>query len=229
MTEHVLKIHEQPFNDLMSGAKTAEVRNNDRGFQVGDIVRLREIYDGSEAFTGREMRRLITHVQTDYGLPDNRCVLSYAPNIDALNAGQGEAVEKRLLQRLVMAEPYLGDKTHYGCDPADDYKAYRLELSIPTPALTPEPFGVAAAKWIRAAPPVSADAVSVPRELLEIEWLEHWLLFAAEPIGQECCNRPGLECCGCPDTCYRTADDITAAMNARHEELRALLAQGETK
>lgn len=75
MADHALKIHEQPFNDLLSGAKTCEVRNNDRGFQVGDTVQLHEIAD---TFTGRVMVRKITHVQTGYGLPDGLCVLSYA-------------------------------------------------------------------------------------------------------------------------------------------------------
>lgn len=75
MADHVLKIHEQPFNDLLSGVKTCEVRNNDRGFQPGDTVQLHEIAD---TFTGRVMARKITHVQTGYGLPDGLCVLSYA-------------------------------------------------------------------------------------------------------------------------------------------------------
>ncbi|MFI8384863.1 DUF3850 domain-containing protein [Pseudomonas sp. NPDC079086] len=75
MAHHELKIHEQPFNDLLSGAKTCEVRNNDRGFQAGDTVQLHEIADD---FTGRVMARKITHVQTGYGLPDGLCVLSYA-------------------------------------------------------------------------------------------------------------------------------------------------------
>lgn len=67
-----------------------------------------------------------------------------------------------------------------------------------------------------------AEGVVVSRELMEMEWLEQWLL-AAEPVGQECCNRPGLECCGSPVPVYRTADEIAIAMNARREELRALL------
>lgn len=72
MADHALKIHEQPFNDLLSGVKNCEVRNNDRGFQVGDTVQLHEIAD---TFTGRVMVRKITHVQTGYGLPDSLCVL----------------------------------------------------------------------------------------------------------------------------------------------------------
>jgi hypothetical protein len=75
MADHALKIHEQPFNDILSGVKNCEVRNNDRGFQPGDTVQLHEIAD---TFTGRVMERKITHIQTGYGLPDGLCVLSYA-------------------------------------------------------------------------------------------------------------------------------------------------------
>lgn len=67
MQIHDLKIDPQPFADLVSGAKTCEVRNDDRGFEVGDTVR----------FPGGHCRT-ISHIQRGYGLPDGLCVLSYA-------------------------------------------------------------------------------------------------------------------------------------------------------
>lgn len=76
MTEHALRIDPQPFADLLSGAKTCEIRNDDRGFQVGDTIQLHEREDAD--FTGRTLRRTITHIQRGYGLPDGLCVLSYA-------------------------------------------------------------------------------------------------------------------------------------------------------
>ncbi|MHC8295346.1 DUF3850 domain-containing protein [Pseudomonas sp. LB3P58] len=77
MSEHVLKIHPEPFHDLQSGAKTGEVRNcADRDFKVGDDVRLMMI-DETGNPTGIEMQRKITHIQTGYSLPDDICVLSY--------------------------------------------------------------------------------------------------------------------------------------------------------
>ena len=77
--QHVLKIHPAPLADLLSGAKTCEVRFNDRGFEVGDTVRLQEIDPTTEQFTGRpDLVRVITHIQQGYGLPDHLCVLSYA-------------------------------------------------------------------------------------------------------------------------------------------------------
>jgi hypothetical protein len=70
MQTHKLKIDAQPFADLASGVKTGEVRNDDRGFEVGDIVHL-------TCVDGRTMDRVISHIQRGYGLPDGICVLSY--------------------------------------------------------------------------------------------------------------------------------------------------------
>lgn len=67
MTIHDLKIDPKPFADLLSGAKTCEVRNDDRDFEVGDTVR----FPGGHCCT-------ISHIQRGYGLPDGLCVLSYA-------------------------------------------------------------------------------------------------------------------------------------------------------
>ncbi|GGU79477.1 hypothetical protein GCM10009504_40470 [Pseudomonas laurentiana] len=75
--EHELKIHTVPLNDLLSGAKTGEIRDcYDRDFAVGDTVLLREVAE-DRSYTGRTARRTITHVQKHYGLPDHLCVLSY--------------------------------------------------------------------------------------------------------------------------------------------------------
>ncbi|HDS0930110.1 TPA: DUF3850 domain-containing protein [Pseudomonas putida] len=75
--EHELKIRQTPLADLLSGLKTGEVRDcSDREFAVGDTVLLREIDDARD-YTGTVLRRTITHVQKNYGLPDHLCVLSY--------------------------------------------------------------------------------------------------------------------------------------------------------
>lgn len=76
--QHVLKIHPVPLADLLSGTKTAEVRRNDRDFQVGDTVRLMEVNPETGNWTGAaDHVRTISHIQTGYGLPDGICVLSY--------------------------------------------------------------------------------------------------------------------------------------------------------
>lgn len=84
---HVLKADPIPFSDVLEGRKHAEVRKDDRDFQVGDTLRLRETESGAAAmlalnlplvYTGRECDRRITHVQRGYGLPDGVVVLSLA-------------------------------------------------------------------------------------------------------------------------------------------------------
>lgn len=76
---HHLKIHARPFDDLVSGTKTGEVRKcDDRDFQVGDSVEL-FLVDHTGGNATRSMVREITHIQRGYGLPDDLCVLSYAP------------------------------------------------------------------------------------------------------------------------------------------------------
>ena len=71
MTEHILKTWYSFFPDLLSGAKTAEVRRNDRDYQVGDTLILRErkpVALGEYADTGREARRTVSCVTLLDGL-----------------------------------------------------------------------------------------------------------------------------------------------------------------
>ena len=42
MNEHYLKIWPEHFNNVKNGNKTFEIRKNDRAFQKGDFVRLKE-------------------------------------------------------------------------------------------------------------------------------------------------------------------------------------------
>jgi Domain of unknown function (DUF3850) len=58
---HELKAWPEFFKDLASQAKTFEVCRDDRDFQVGDILWLREWDPRSEAYSGREVRRRITY------------------------------------------------------------------------------------------------------------------------------------------------------------------------
>lgn len=60
--EHYLKIHPQWFAAVVSGAKRAELRRNDRPFRVGDALDLCEWDDEEAAFTGAFVGAIITHI-----------------------------------------------------------------------------------------------------------------------------------------------------------------------
>lgn len=57
---HDLKIYPRHFDAVKSGQKKAEFRVDDRGFKVGDALRLREW--NCEDYTGREIGVVVTDV-----------------------------------------------------------------------------------------------------------------------------------------------------------------------
>jgi hypothetical protein len=86
MATHDLKTDPQAFDAALRGVKTFEIRFNDRGFAVGDTLRLHEtVHTGEEMkagaplkFTGRVLVKTVSHIQTGYGLGKGWCCLSYA-------------------------------------------------------------------------------------------------------------------------------------------------------
>lgn len=62
---HELKIYPEYFDAVASGIKPFEVRKNDRGYKVGDMLYLRE-YDKTAAlgspWTGRTCKKYITYI-----------------------------------------------------------------------------------------------------------------------------------------------------------------------
>ena len=85
---HELKIQSFHFNDLLKGYKAAEVRFNDRDYQVGDVIYLHEI-DENEVSTGQGMNAEISHVLHggQFGIEKGWCVLSLSKttHLDAQN------------------------------------------------------------------------------------------------------------------------------------------------
>lgn len=81
METHKLKTWLEPFQAIVEGLKTHEVRRNDRDFKVGDILDLHEWNPETEKFTGRSMRRQITYMSKgpDWGIPEWMAVLSIGP------------------------------------------------------------------------------------------------------------------------------------------------------
>ena len=82
MITHELKTHPAPFQAVLDDKKRFEYRKNDRNFQVGDSLRLREWAPDSPAattgnYTGREIHARVTYMLAKgYGLPDGFVILS---------------------------------------------------------------------------------------------------------------------------------------------------------
>ncbi|MFP2421606.1 DUF3850 domain-containing protein [Pseudescherichia vulneris] len=91
LTIHQLKITPRHFNDVFHGLKKAELRKDDRGYKVGDVISLREWEQ--EAYTGNEFAVVITHIlsvndvlpKTGSLIPGHWVIMSIRP-LTALDA-----------------------------------------------------------------------------------------------------------------------------------------------
>jgi hypothetical protein len=87
-THHNLKTWPEPFQAILDGKKTCEIRKcydpvaapDERKFHAGDTLTLSE-YDpeasGRVAYTGRAIKVEVTDVRQGWGLPAGLCVLSF--------------------------------------------------------------------------------------------------------------------------------------------------------
>ena len=114
MVEHKLKIKSEHFSAVINKTKTAEIRyNNDRNYQVDDILILNEI-DENGVFTGNNCSVIVTHILDDNQyLQTGYVMLSFRmpnsddshKNINEIKAqGIKEAVINQVLQHRLMTE-----------------------------------------------------------------------------------------------------------------------------
>lgn len=85
MKTHELKILPQYFKEVVNGNKTFEIRENDRGFEVGDKLILKEyvLFDDGVIkgeyglYTGNETKKEVSYIYEgeEYGLKKGWCVL----------------------------------------------------------------------------------------------------------------------------------------------------------
>lgn len=76
--EHELKIFPWYFSAVVAGQKKTELRKNDRSFNVGDYLILKEYSPDTERYTGAVIRVKITHIlQHASGLMDGYVILSF--------------------------------------------------------------------------------------------------------------------------------------------------------
>jgi len=85
MRTHELKSWPNLFSAIIDNAKRHELRrNDDRNFEVGDLIQLREFEPDAERFTGRSQLVRITYITSaDYpcalsqgALAEGHCILS---------------------------------------------------------------------------------------------------------------------------------------------------------
>lgn len=92
---HELKVQTQFWDDLWNFKTTAQLRQDDRQYRVGDVLDLRE-YNPQFGFTGMNCKRRVTHIlrheDVPYGVRRGWCILSTAKmdersSEDAFRAG----------------------------------------------------------------------------------------------------------------------------------------------
>lgn len=86
MAEHELKVWPDFFEALAAHKKTFEIRKNDRGFQCGDTLTLREYSPGPDEYTGFSVKRTVTYILSGddplgyaFGLQPGFVALGLAP------------------------------------------------------------------------------------------------------------------------------------------------------
>lgn len=83
MKTHELKTCPDFYAKIVSGEKTFEYRKNDRNFQVGDILILREYIPVSNTYTGKSTACQVTYilpVPNAFPIRDNYVILSIKKN-----------------------------------------------------------------------------------------------------------------------------------------------------
>lgn len=81
MTVHDLKTWPELFDGIESRSKRFEVRKDDRGFKVGDLLHLREWSPETREYLGRSCMRCVTHLMTggQFGLEPGYVAMSISP------------------------------------------------------------------------------------------------------------------------------------------------------
>jgi len=81
MITHELKTWPEFFDAIAAGRKAFEVRRDDRGFQVGDVLRLVEYEPRDQTYTGLAVERVVTYKMDGgkFGVEPGHCVLGLGP------------------------------------------------------------------------------------------------------------------------------------------------------
>jgi hypothetical protein len=159
MSTHELKTDSEVFRAVLDGTKTYEIRKNDRGFAVGDMLVLREtLHTGRDmamgsplVYTGREVVRRVSHMLTGpiYGLAAGWSILSLT-QVTAASHRAGEVpdqINKAAGDLIALVLDQCGGYTHGpGFEAAQKARYLRASLMLHSAGLlaaTPAPEGSA--------------------------------------------------------------------------------------
>lgn len=78
---HELKCWPKYFEAIVHRKKTFEVRYNDRGYSIGDVLILREYDNDKKEYTRRQTRVRVTDTFADFGLQPGWLVMAIEPFI----------------------------------------------------------------------------------------------------------------------------------------------------
>lgn len=75
---HELKTWPAEFQAIAEGRKTFDLRKNDRDYQTGDNLLLREFDPVTQTYSGRYVLANVTYILHggSYGLPEDLCIMS---------------------------------------------------------------------------------------------------------------------------------------------------------
>ena len=79
MEIHEIKVWPPYYKDLVTGKKKFELRKNDRNYEVGDFVTLREWCNITEKYSGSSFQIRISYILSEpvFGLKIGYCIFSW--------------------------------------------------------------------------------------------------------------------------------------------------------
>lgn len=100
MKTHSLKTWPEPFSALLRGEKPYELRKNDRNYQVGDVLFLREWDPATESYTSRMVFRAVCGITRggQLGLSKDYCILGLR---DATHAEKSRSIAELHLEGVL--------------------------------------------------------------------------------------------------------------------------------
>jgi len=163
--KHELKILPEFFAAVVADRKRFEIRKNDRHFQVGDVLLLKE-WDQDRGYTGRSVRRVVTYKTTAFQA-DDYVVLGIAEPSTAATPGTPEKQEQE--EDLARVDGSCSSGTGRATASSGE----------PTPALVQASDG-AVHEWFEL---TYAQYLTIPRSVLQSmphEWQERFVRCLCE-------------------------------------------------